>query len=1537
MDAATNPTYTGLEIAIIGIGCRFPDASNWREFWQNLVAGKESVRFYTDQELVEMGIDENLINNPKFVKARAVLQNKDTFDASFFEYRPADAQFMNPMHRVFHECVWEALEDANYDPAKDCGPISLYAGGADDLNWKVYSNLKNVSQDVDNYTLGHINNKDYIAALLSYKLDLQGPAFSVNTACSTSLVAVHLACRSLLLGEAKLALAGGVSLVTQRQGGYLHQEGMIHSTDGHCRAFDASASGTVGGEGAGVVVLKRLSEALKDGDHIYALLKGSALNNDGNRKVGFTAPSVQGQAECIRRAHKFAKVAPGSIGYVEAHGTGTALGDPIEVRALTEAFATGPGGPPCALGSVKTNIGHLDAAAGVAGLIKAALSLYHRQLPASLHFVRPNPAIAFAQGPFFVNDRLRAWAAPAGGGARRAGVSSFGIGGTNAHAVLEQAPVPVPAAVAQPVRLLVLSAKTPQALARAQARLGTFLAQALENPAQGGGAGPLDADDVCYSLQVGRRAFAYRAALTVADLVQVPARLAAAAAGPAPVPAGRPVLAFVFPGQGSQYVGMGRELYAHLPAFRRLLDPGLALLGQLTGRDWRPLLLGAEAGEAEASGAEGALGQTRYAQPLLLLLEHTLAQLLGEWGLQPDYLLGHSLGEYTAACLSGVLGLEDALRLLVRRGELMAQLPEGAMLSAALSAGQAAAYAQPETGIWLAAINAPEQVVFAGEPAALAHLRVRLTDQGVACRPLAGRQAFHSPLVAPVAAAYARELAQVRWGQARIPSLSNLTGEWHAPGQAGEPAYWLAQQQQPVQFAACLARLREREPHVVVIEVGPGPALGRLWRQAGGTEAAMMLLPGAGQELAGWWRALGQLWCLGAPVDWTRAQQGQGRRRVPLPTYCFEPSRFPAEVDALAAANALVPNVNHMGKASSLKDWVYYPSWKRALPEVRDVSTKQEPSTYLLLLPGPGVQEPGPDWVALARLLDGRVVTVFAGAQYHCHAPQVYSVGPGQWDRLLEELTAGSLLPTQVVYGWSYSVRPLAMEAGEAEGLQAHWGLVQLVQALLRHCARKLPALTVLTDRLHQVLGNESGAYQQALLLGLTWVLPQEQRMWCRNIDTDVATGGTSLARLATELGAASRDGTMLRLVALRYGQAWEPHYEQNRHSFVGAPSKLKTGGRYLITGGLGRLGMALAEQLLTKYGASLVLTGRTPLPLNEDSILAQRLAYLRGLGGHVIYCPSDVSDAEALRLVVEEAEHTAGSFNGVIHTAGEQSGSGFELAEATTAQQALRVFAPKVKGSENLYGLFKDRPVDFVWLASSLSSVLGGLGYGSYAAANLYMNHLVESRRVELAHWRCVALGELALSDLPGQGPPTGKGGGLTAGQVWALFEWSLSDGVPPLLLQTIEGLAGRIERAYGSKSLAREENQPGANGADTNYQARPDLSTPYRPAETETEQKLATLVGDFFGLERVGVEDNFFELGGDSLKAMVLLRKIKAEFDIQFTLKDFFKCQNLQQLAVETNKQIWIGKHIAARNNQADGESELFIKVENSEHFTI
>jgi len=910
----SNQKYDGLEIAIIGMSGQFPGCADQWEYWQNLREGKEMLRTFTDEELVASGVPEKLLRDPLFVKTMGVLDNKDAFDNAFFGYSAEEASLMDPQIRLFHEHCWKALENAGHAASIDKKKIGLFAGASSNENWKMYAHSMSArATSVDPFYLTMITAQNMVSTLTAYKLNLRGPAVYVDTACSTSLVAVHLACRSLLTRECTMALAGGVSIKTGRQKGYTYREGLVRSRDGHCRAFDASASGTATGEGAGVVVLKRLSEALKDGDHIYALLKGSALNNDGNRKVGFTAPSVQGQAECITAAHKLAGVAPGSIGYVEAHGTGTALGDPIEVRALTEAFATGPGGPPCALGSVKTNIGHLDAAAGVAGLIKAALSLYHRQLPASLHFVRPNPAIAFAQGPFFVNDRLRAWAAPAGGGARRAGVSSFGIGGTNAHAVLEQAPVPVPAAVAQPVRLLVLSAKTPQALARAQARLGTFLAQALENPAQGGGAGPLDADDVCYSLQVGRRAFAYRAALTVADLVQVPARLAAAAAGPAPVPAGRPVLAFVFPGQGSQYVGMGRELYAHLPAFRRLLDPGLALLGQLTGRDWRPLLLGAEAGEAEASGAEGALGQTRYAQPLLLLLEHTLAQLLGEWGLQPDYLLGHSLGEYTAACLSGVLGLEDALRLLVRRGELMAQLPEGAMLSAALSAGQAAAYAQPETGIWLAAINAPEQVVFAGEPAALAHLRVRLTDQGVACRPLAGRQAFHSPLVAPVAAAYARELAQVRWGQARIPSLSNLTGEWHAPGQAGEPAYWLAQQQQPVQFAACLARLREREPHVVVIEVGPGPALGRLWRQAGGTEAAMMLLPGAGQELAGWWRALGQLWCLGAPVDWTRAQQGQGRRRVPLPTYCFEPSRFPAEVDALAAANAFASSFKHDG------------------------------------------------------------------------------------------------------------------------------------------------------------------------------------------------------------------------------------------------------------------------------------------------------------------------------------------------------------------------------------------------------------------------------------------------------------------------------------------------------------------------------------------------------------------------------------------------------------------------------------------------
>ena len=868
-----------LSIAIIGMSGRFPGAADVDQFWRNLAGGVESIRSFEPDELEASAMGQPAPDDPSFVRAGAVLDDIQGFDAGFFEFNPREAEITDPQQRVFLECCWEALERAGYDPGTFAGSIGVFAGAS-------------MSTYFLNNVLGHPElfrtlaahqiligaDKDYLAPRVSYKLNLKGPSVTVQTACSTSLVAVHLACQSLQDYQSDLALAGGVSIRVPQRTGYRYQEGSINSPDGHCRAFDHRAQGTVVGNGAGVVVLKRLEDALADGDDILAVIRGSAVNNDGSAKVGFTAPSVEGQVAVISEALAAAAVAPETIGYVEAHGTATPLGDPIEVAALTKAFGLGADETaPIALGSVKSNIGHLDAAAGVAGLIKAVLALRNGAIPPSLHFERPNPEIDFAAGPFRVASSLMDW--PADGGPRRAGVSSFGIGGTNAHAVLEEAPEPEPTGPSRAWQLLLLSARTPTALETATDNLARHLEEHPELPLP----------DVAFTTQVGRKVFKHRRFLVCRDREDAvsalrsrdPRLLTLAQEGRE-----RPV-AFLFPGQGAQYPGMGRDLYDSEPAFRAALDRCARLLEPHLGLDLRTVLY-PEANDADAAAR---LERTALAQPALFAVEYALAELLREWGIRPAAMLGHSIGEYVAACLAGVLSLEDALVLVAARGRLMQSLPPGAML--VVPKPEEETKALLTGGLCLAAVNGPSFSVVSGPAEEVEALALRLAGEGVEARRLHTSHAFHSAMMDPILEEFGREVGKVRLSPPRIPWVSNLTGTWIEDGQATDPGYWVRHLREAVRFADGAAALLEDRSRVL-LEVGPGRTLASLVRAAAPDRPVVQSLrhahhaQDAGRSEPLLAEALGRLWLAGASVDWAGFHAHGRRRRVALPTYPFE-------------------------------------------------------------------------------------------------------------------------------------------------------------------------------------------------------------------------------------------------------------------------------------------------------------------------------------------------------------------------------------------------------------------------------------------------------------------------------------------------------------------------------------------------------------------------------------------------------------------------------------------------------------------------
>jgi amino acid adenylation domain-containing protein len=917
---AGSPTDS-LDIAIIAMAGRFPGAEDVERFWENLRAGVESIRVYSDGELIAFGADPAMIRDPAYVKSAALIPDIDLFDAGFFGFSPREAEILDPQQRLFLECAWGVLEKAGYDSERYSGLIGVYAGSG--TNEYLLFHLMQGLTDLHNVlqlTIG--NEKDFLATRVSYELDLRGPSINVQTGCSSSLVGVHLACQALLAYQCDMALAGGVSLQGHDMPGYLYSPGGVLSPDGHCRAFSASAQGAVAGSGLGIVVLKRLADALADGDTVHAVIKGSALNNDGAAKIGYTAPSIEGQARVIDMAQAAAAVDPRSITYVEAHGSGTPLGDPIEVTALTRAFRAGTRDRGfCALGSVKTNVGHLDTAAGMAGLIKTSLALRHRQIPPSLHFDRPNPQIDFADSPFYVNTELTDW--PAGETPRRAGVSSFGIGGTNAHLILEEAPPLPPSSPTRPWDLLLLSARSAAALERATDDLAAHLES---HPGE-------NLSDAAWTLQIGRRRFLYRRALvcpgggesltdTAAALRERdPRRLLGAVEE-----AGDRSVAFLFPGVGDHYPGMAAGLYRDEPVFRREMDRAAEILRPLLGLDVREVLFSAEAVAApgvgagsggvdlrsmlgrgaQASSQAGLAGspllRTAVAQPAVFAVEVALARLWIARGVRPAAMLGYSLGEYAAACVAGVFSFEDGLRLVAERARLIEGLPAGAMLAVPLPEPEVAAGLSPRLSI--AAVNGPGLTVVSGPPEEVQALARDLGGRGVVSRALPTTHAFHSWMMEPVAGAVGELLASFRLEAPAIPYVSDVTGTWITAAEATDPAYWVAHLLRPVRFGEGLAELA-KDPSRALLEVGPGQSLGSLAFQhpavapAVGAERAEPVIAASlrhayerqedGAFLLG---ALARLWLAGCRIDWAGFHVGERRRRIELPTYPFERQRY---------------------------------------------------------------------------------------------------------------------------------------------------------------------------------------------------------------------------------------------------------------------------------------------------------------------------------------------------------------------------------------------------------------------------------------------------------------------------------------------------------------------------------------------------------------------------------------------------------------------------------------------------------------------
>ncbi|MDY7095156.1 MAG: SDR family oxidoreductase [Acidobacteriota bacterium] len=1423
--AAAEDSYTGLEIAVIGMSGRFPGARDLDEFWQLLRAGEEAIRSFSDDELLAEGIRPETLADPSYVKAAGMIEDADAFDAELFGYSPREAEVIDPQHRLFLQAAWAALEDAGYDPEQAPGAVGVFASATlNNYLLAIYQSwmAQGAARDLQPQ-LG--NDKDYLATRVSYKLGLSGPSISVQSACSSSLVALHLACQSLLAGDCRLALAGGVSVQVPRKAGYFHQPGGIFSPDGKCRAFDAAGEGTVFGSGLGVVVLARLDDALEAGDRILAVIKGSAVNNDGSYKVGFTAPGVEGQTQVIRAAQQLAEVSPESIGYVEAHGTGTPIGDPIEVEALTTAFRRGTDRTGfCGLGSVKTNVGHLGNAAGMAGLVKAVFALRHGELPPTLHFAQPNPHIDFAGSPFFVVDSLRPW--PREDGPRRAGISSFGVGGTNAHVILEEAPQRPSSGPSRPSQVFVLSAHREQALEESSQRLGRLLEETSEDE--------LPLADIAFSLARGRRKLRHRSFLVAQDRNQLARRLLGE--GPGPVPRRleerrkRPVV-FLFPGQGGSLAGAGVEVYRHEPEFRRSLDRCLEILQDLMAEDLRPWLLAD--GDRREEAAER-LAQTRWAQPVLFAVEYSLAQLLASWGIEPQVLLGHSLGEITAACVAGVFDLEDALKLVVERGRLVQGLEEGAMLSVSMEEDELAAELPEEISV--AAVNGPRMVVVSGPVAAVEELRERLAGRGVACQRLASNRAFHSPVMDPILGPLRSLVRSLPRHPPRHRLLSNVTGAWLTDQQVTDPEYWVEQLRRTVRFGDALETLLE-DPQHVFLEVGPGRDLASLVRRrrspGDAPPAVVTTLGRTGgkrgeheQLLSG----LGELWSQGAEVDWQGFYRHEERQRVALPTYPFEDRRFWVAAPG-AGARDLTGKEQPNQQLREELEWTQAAFWKPAppLPEA-------DGEERLLIVADRGGLATAVTAEARRR---GRVVRVVrpGGEPEAAGELSVEADSVEDWRRVLGEVVTGGAPadapgPIRVLYlapldGASADSRGLGSSPEPALGA-AFYNLLAFARAAAATPALEVQRLCLVTAGMQPVAPGEAGDPLLAPILAAPLVLPREfEGLTCSSVDLDARAGDDAAlaARLLAEI-----DGMdpLRPVIAWRAGRRWTRDFETVPLPEHPGTAPLRSEGVYLITGGLGGLGLAVADYLARTVRARLVLVGRQGLPEDEErrrwlathgsfDQTSRRLEAVRRLeasGSEVLVVPADVGDGRALARAFDAAERRFGAVHGVIHAAGVAGGGLVALRDRADAARVLR---PKVHGTLALEQALGDRRLDFLALFSSTLAVTGGVGQLDYAAANAFLDAFAQGRwqadrpvvSIGWPGWKQV--GMAAAADLGSVEHPLLEDravlaqGAIYAGRISSRRHWVLAEhrsGGDPLLPGTafLELVRAAFEEAQGA-----------------------------------------------------------------------------------------------------------------------------------------
>ncbi|MEZ7513240.1 type I polyketide synthase [Bacillus pumilus] len=1462
--------FTGLEVAVVGMACRFPGAKNIHHFWDNLANERESITFFSKEELLEAGVEKEALDHEQYVRAKGAVDQHDHFDADFFGYSQREAEVMDPQIRMFHEVAWESLEDAGYNPETYQEPIGLFGAASANLYWQAASMLMRTNHSSEQFAAVQLTDKDFMNTKVSYKLNLKGPSVAVDTACSSSLTAIHMAARALITGECKMALAGGVTITTPHKKGYMYQEGMIMSPDGHCRAFDEQAEGTVGGEGCGVVVLKSLKQALKDKDHIYGVIKGSAYNNDGGRKVGYTAPSIEGQSEVIKKALNISRVEAESISYIEAHGTGTTLGDPVEIESLKKAFQTDKK-QFCAIGSVKTNIGHLDSAAGVAGFIKTTLSLYHQMLPPSLHYKKPNPKIDFESSPFYVNTTPVPWMKTEQ--PLRAGVSSFGVGGTNVHLIMEEAPAADKPSVERDHELMVISARSKQAVQKSAEQMTSYLKEQKR----------VTLSEAAFTLQEGRKHFPYRQAFLAG-----PDRTFQSAGQPQKA-FQQPAVVWMFSGQGAQYVNMGKDLYEKDSEFKQTLQKCFAIILSLSGVEIENVLYPTT--EEEFIKAEQLIQQTSYTQIILFSFEYALASKLMGLGIRPHYFIGHSIGEITAACVAGIIHLEDAIRIVLKRGSLMQKMPRGEMAGVSLSAEEIE-HDLPE-GVELSAVNSSQLSVVSGPPERLQIYLEQAEKRGASVQTLKTSHAFHTSMMAEASVQFKNALSEITYQQGEVPILSNVTGSWLTNEQASSPDYWASHIRQPVLFSQGLETLLGLG-EVVFIEVGPGHMLTQFVRRHDDYDvnkaAAVSLVRHPKEQAADdeyMKKAIGKLWSFRVEPNWSAVRKEKTPYRVSLPTYPFEHQIFPSpQFKADQLMSNLAPSEMGETLSADFQDWFYIPVWERSAPVLKE---QHHQGKRILVF------EKNGHIAAYLKERHAEVVSVCQSDHTIKENDQVMKADVHMLSHLewvMAELQQSGFIPEEII--WMHD------ELTEDTGDQPNYlSVLDLVRLISQHHNTTI-RLHLVTNQAHDVIGMEKVNPLQATCTGLALTIPQEyQHIACQHIDLCQETKADWPLFLSYEVAMHDQEA----VVAYRGNSRWVRKASSTPLSKEESSTQpIRTHGVYLLTGGMGGIGFTLAQHLAETYQAKLVFLSRSQIRERsawhelrdadgKEAETVKKLMTLEELGADVLTVHGDVSDKDAVQKAIQLAHTSFGDLHGVIHAAGEADG---KIIQARTADDEIRMCLPKINGTYVLDEALQDETLDFFLLCSSLVSFLGAAGQVAYAASNAFMDSFAHEKRQEgkpvislnWDRWEKVGMAHnSALAAKVNDMMTLEEQAGISPDEGIKAFQEVLRLDYPQILV-SVRDMGERMKHRLTPMQQEEESTQQISQVIDDRLEA-----------------SLCDVLSSFFPHEP-DVNENFFEMGATSLDLLQMSGHIKSIYGIEVPVVMMYSHPTIASLAAELKK---------------------------------